>query len=126
MTEADLIWNRACSKQCTNPCSGDTALAALLTAHGLTMNGGVLHTVECLTSQELVDAKSGYRFFGLGQVADLMSRARQLFEADEDLEYYESLLDTEYESLIPDDSLLLERFEKHLQLNPTDFAPLGT
>jgi hypothetical protein len=35
----------------------------------------------------------------------------------------ESLLDGEYAALIPDDSVLLERFEEHLRSHPFDFAP---
>ena len=61
----DLIWNRASEGGGANPQAGDLALAALLRAHGLTMNGGVLHAVERLQPSELQDAASGYRFFGL-------------------------------------------------------------
>ncbi len=151
LTEADRIWNRACEGGGRNPQSGDRALAALLRAHGLAMNGGVLHAVECLSSSELSDAESGYRFFGFDSVADLVSRARRLSEADagsghrslglgwagdlvsrirlffrgsDDLESQESRLDAEYAALIPDDSALVERFEEYWRLHPSDFAPL--
>ena len=50
MTPVDIIWNRAWKGVGPNACSGDRALAALLKAHGLAMNGGVLHAVECLKS----------------------------------------------------------------------------
>jgi hypothetical protein len=124
LTSADLIWNRACEGGGPNPSRGDSALAALLSAHGLTMNGGVLHAVECLTPSELSDAKAGYCFFGLDSVADLMSRARRILEANADLETQESLLDEEYGKLIPDDASIAERFEKRLKANPSDFAAL--
>lgn len=124
MTEEENIWNRACEGGGENPRDGDRALAALLKAHGLTMNGGVLHAVECLDASELADARSGYCFFGLDSVAELMTRARRLFEADQDLESHESLLDREYATLIPDDSALYARFEEHHKMRSTDFAPV--
>lgn len=144
LTETDLIWNRACEGGGSNPRRGDRALAALIRAHGLAMNGGVLHAVECLSKPELLDAESGYRFFGFGSVADLIRRARQFSEADtrsgratgllsrirrlfraaDDLETQESQLDSEYAALIPDDSVLLERFQEHWRTHASDFAPL--
>ena len=96
MRPADIIWNRACEGGGRNPSTGDHALAALLKAHGLAMNGGIMHAVECLDASELADAESGYRFFDLGAVADLLSRARKILEADLDLESYESQLDQDY------------------------------
>jgi len=122
MTSADTIWNRACEGGGQSPSAGDRALAALLKAHGLAMNGGVLHAVECLSVSELSDSQSGYRFFGLGAVADLLSRARRLFEAGQDLESYESQLDREYATLIPDDSALYEHFERAYATRPAEFS----
>jgi hypothetical protein len=125
MTDADLIWNRAATIDLHGAAQrGDRALWALLQVHGLTMNGGVLHAVEVLSAEALSAAGDGYRFFGLASVADLLERARQIFEAGEDLENHESRLDTEYSRLIPDDSALCERFEEHFRLHPYDFAPL--
>ena len=86
------------------------------------MNGGVLHAVECLSASELADAKSGYRFFGLGSVAELLSRARKIWEADQDRGSYERLLDHDYAMLIPDDSALCDRFEELHRRRPSDFA----
>jgi hypothetical protein len=122
MTPADLIWNRACEGGGPNPSNGDRALAALLKAHGLAMNGGVLHAVECLSASELADAESGFRFFGYGAVADLLARARKIWEADQDLESYETQLDNDYAALIPDDSSLVERFEHLRKTRPSEFA----
>ena len=122
MTTADLIWNRACEGGGPNPCNGDRALAALLKAHGLAMNGGVLHAVECLNAAELAEAESGYRFFRYGRVADLLSRARKIREADLDLEPHEPQLDNNYAALIPDDSSLVERFEHLYRTRPSEFA----
>lgn len=124
MTEADMIWNRACGEAPLRTRPGDRALADLLRAHGLVMNGGVLHAVECLTSRERSDAESGYRFYGLAPVACLLSRARAILAANEDLELHESQLDREYDGIVPDDTALVERFEEHLKANPSDYAPL--
>lgn len=124
LSDANKIWNRACF--CSGPTqyAGDRALADLLTAHGLTMNGGVLHAVECLTGAQLAAATAAYRFFGLDLVAELLLDARRVFEMNVGLEDAESKLDSRYAELIPDDSLLEERFENHLRAMPSDFAPL--
>lgn len=124
MKETDLIWNRACEGGGASLRVGDRSLAALLTAHGLAMNGGVLHAVECLDATELADAKAGYSFFGFDSVAELLTRARRLFEADQDLEFHESELDQEYAILIPDDSALCERFEERYRTGPSAFEPI--
>jgi len=125
LTEADRVWNRACMERGgTNPQPGDSALAALLQVHGLTMNGGVLHSVESLSLQELECAKSGYRFFGLDAVAELVARAQAAAKVGQDLESQEGLLNGEYAELIPDDSYLVSRFEEHFRTRPSDFAPL--
>lgn len=122
MTPADTIWNRACKGGGQNPLAGDYALAALLKGHGLTMNGGVLHAVECLDDSELADAQTGYRFFGLGAVSDLLTRAKGVLTADEDLETYESELDQEYATFIPDDSALCGHFERIYTARPAEFS----
>jgi hypothetical protein len=124
LTEADMVWNRACGEDRLRSFPGDRALADLLRAHGLAMNGGVLHAVECLTAEELTDAEAGYRFYGLAAVASLLSRARKLFETGDDLERNEQQLDGQYADMIPSDSSLVERFEKRLKSSPSDFAPL--
>ena len=124
LTEADKIWNRACGEDPLRVLPGDRALADLLYAHGLAMNGGVLHAVECMTAEELSDAEAGYRFFGLDGVASLLSRARRIFEAGDELGSHEQKLDGKYVHMIPSDSSLANRFEQQLKCNPLDFAPL--
>jgi hypothetical protein len=124
LTDADMIWNRACGEHPLRSLPGDRALADLLRIHGLAMNGGVLHAVECLAAEELTDAEAGYRFYGLAEVASLLSRARKLFETGDNLEFHEQQLGRQYADLIPSDSSLVECFEKRLQANPSDFAPL--
>lgn len=124
LTKADMIWNRACGENPLRALPGDRALADLLYAHGLAMNGGVLHAVECLTAEELSDAKAGYRYFGLDDVASLLSRARGIIETVDDLGSHEQQLDSEYAHMVPSDSSLVDRFEKRLKVKPLDFAPL--
>lgn len=124
LTEVDMIWNRACGEDPLRALPGDRALADLLHAHGLAMNGGVLHAIECMTAEELSDAQAGYRFFGLDGIASMLSRARRIFEAGNDLGSHEQQLDGEYARMIPSDGSLFERFEKRLKSSPSDFAPL--
>lgn len=126
LSEADMIWNRACGEDPSRALPGDRALADLLYAHGLTMNGGVLHAIECMTDMELSYAEAGYRFIGLDGIASLLSRARRILEAGDDLGKHEQQLDGEYVHIIPSDSSLVERFEKRFKSNPLDFAPLRT
>ena len=103
---------------------GDRALAALLRAHGLAMNGGVLHAAELLSENELTDAQNGYQFFAFPAVAGLLSRARNLFNDGHELDRYECELDAEYMQHTPDDSALFQKFEQHFSSHPTGFAPL--
>lgn len=124
LTPADMIWNRACGPERLHDLPGDRALADLLQAHGLAMNGGVLHAVECLSANQLSAAEAGYRLFGLDAAASLLSHAKHILESDQDLELHERELDRRYADIIPDDSALVERFEKHLAENPSQYAPL--
>jgi hypothetical protein len=88
------------------------------------MNGGVLHAIECMTPEELSDAGAGYQYYGLANVASLLSRAQAIFEAGDDLGSHDQELDSEYAHMIPSDSSLVERFESRLKTSPSDFAPL--
>lgn len=124
LTDADMIWNRACGEDPLRNLAGDRALTDLLYAHGFVMNGGVLHAVECLTAEELADADAGYRYFGLEGIASLLFRARRVFEAGKDLGNDEQKLNGEYAALIPSDSAVVDRFEKRFKSNPSEFAPL--
>jgi hypothetical protein len=125
LTEADMIWNRACGGDALRALPGDRALTDLLYAHGLAMNGGVLHAVECMTAGELSDAEAGYRYFGFDGIASLLSHARRIFETEDDLGSHEHGLDTEYARYIPSDSALVARFEARLESHSSEFAPLS-
>lgn len=124
LTEAGMTWNRACGEDPLRSLPGDRALVDLLRAHGLAMNGGVLHAVEYLAAEELRDAEAGYRFYGFDEVASLLARARRLFEVGDELERHELELDRRYAALIPSDNALIEQFEDRLASRPSDFAPL--
>jgi hypothetical protein len=123
MNEDELIWNRACGRMGPEAGVGDRALSALLRAHGLSMNGGVLHAVECLSASEIEQAASRYRFFGFNAAASLLLGARRILESGQDLADHEALLDRDYHRLIPDDASLYARFEEHRRSHPRDFAP---
>jgi hypothetical protein len=67
---ADRVWNRAALEAGgPSPAKGDRALAALLLAHGLVMNGGVHHALRCMQPAELMAAAEGFSFFSLADVA---------------------------------------------------------
>jgi hypothetical protein len=122
LTTAAMIWNRACGDDPLRALPGDRALADVLYAHGLAMNGGVLYAVECMTVEEQCDAEAGYRYYGLDGIATLLTRAREIFEAANDLGDYEQQLNLDYVRLIPSDSSLVERFESQLKSRPYDFG----
>jgi len=124
LTQADMIWNRACGEDPVRSLPGDRALADMLKAHNLIMNGGVLHAIECLTASELSDAEAGYTYFGLEAITSLLSHARAIFEVGNDLDADEHRLDTQYADLIPSDSSLVKCFEKRLNLIPFEFESL--
>ena len=75
LTTADIIWNRACLQDVAGLEVGDRALAAMILAHGLVMNGGVLHAVEALDADQLAAAKEGFRYFGLARVEAFLAEA---------------------------------------------------
>lgn len=58
------IWNRAALEAGgPAPGDGDRALAAMLAAHRLIMNGGVLHTVGVLDATAVAAACAGFEYF---------------------------------------------------------------
>jgi hypothetical protein len=73
LTTAGNVWNRAAlTAGGPVPCEGDRALADLLFAHGLVMNGGVDHLVEVASVERIAAAVRGFRFYGLDEVASLL------------------------------------------------------
>lgn len=126
LTHSDLIWNRACGEHALRELPGDRALADLLRAHGLAMNGGVLHAVECLTEDELSAAEAGYRYFDYDEIASLLRGAKVSTLTESDIGGLEHRFDSEYLKLIPCDDSIEARFQSDLMANPSAYAPLRT
>ena len=120
----DATWNRAAFLAGKpGPRTGDSALSALLLAHGSVMNGGMLNCCQdSLSGDELQAAILGYQYFGLGAVAELLTRAK-LIPID-DADEAEARLDLEYAALIPDDNAIVVRFEAKFRASPADFGPV--
>lgn len=122
--EEQIIWNRAAIERGgQTPGNGDKALAALLLAHGLVMNGGVLDAVEAL-GDELAAACNGYRFYGFENAASLLEGARVF--SDEDQEEREENLNLTYSKAIPDDGVILNRFRAHFATHPELYSSIGS
>src|SRR5262245_34708977 len=124
LSKADLVWNRACLGDAAALLSGDRALRAMLTFHNIAMNGGVLHALEHFDPDVLERAKSGYQFFNLDGIADLLSEAKAASIADDDMNQWEVELDTRYHAIAPDDATLVARFEMVFRDRPAEFAPI--
>ena len=110
------VWNRAALESGgANPREGDRALAALLLAHGLVMNGGVHHALEVLSEEEIREAISGFGFFSLAPIGQLLKEAPTLDE---------EVANQRYWSFIPGDEAINRRFRVIFQSSPDAFAPL--
>ena len=113
------IWNRACLESGgPTPAAGDVALASLLLAHGLAMNGGVAHALECLSQAETSAAIAGFNYFGL-------TAASIVFEQrPDDSEDAQERLDMMYRAAVPSDHVLVHAFRVKLVSTPSAFAPI--
>jgi hypothetical protein len=125
MTSADKVWNRAALEAGgASPGPGDRALASLLLVHGLVMNGGVHHAIECIERTEILAAADGYEFYGCDDVASFFRAA-----ADDPLlciwtDETEVAANRRYAEMVPDDSYLVARFEKAYSERAEQFAPI--
>ncbi len=116
--EATIVWNRAATKHGGElPRAGDAALSALLLAHGLVMNGGVLHAIEGLEASELAAAREGFCFFGFDEVARLFEHAEK--GGDDEAAFGKA-----YSDALPDDGAIMERFFQHFAEHPDLYAPI--
>ena len=114
----DQIWNRACLESGGPlPAAGDVALASLLLAHGLVMNGGVVHALECLSQAEISAAIAGFDYFGLTEAAKVLK------EAPDESEETEERLNQLYWAAVPNDETLAHAFRVKLLASPEAFAP---
>jgi hypothetical protein len=108
---------------------GDIALAALLSVHSLAMNGGMLHSVENHSQDQIERAIAGYRYFGLDAAAAVVEsvarRAASIdLDADDDAaERLEIDANESYAAAVPDDSTPAS-FEQIYERRPESFSPL--
>ncbi|MDG0832992.1 hypothetical protein [Roseateles saccharophilus] len=114
-----MIWNRACFGGEGSERAGDVALNALLKFHGLAMNGGVLHAVECLTQAELINACKGFQYFGFEVLAsDIEEANRALAEGDDS---HEDDFDERYGRHVPSDQVLFSAFQLDYERRPENY-----
>jgi len=128
-SDTDLVWNRAALEAGgPSPGPGDVALASLLSLHSVAMNGGVLHSVEHHSAEELTAGVAGYRYFGLPQAGEVFEWVadclRNLESAPHEADDLEIEADNRYAAAVPDDSTLAERFEQAFRDHPDAFAPV--
>ena len=119
LSKQDQIWNRAALEAGgSSPAVGDIALANLLMAHGLIMNGGVEHAIECLSRDELADSIAGFKYFGFLAAANVLS------QPPSNMEDSEELLNSAYWQAVPDDSALAHAFHLKLLATPDAFSAI--
>jgi hypothetical protein len=120
----DQIWNRAAQGGGDSPGCGDRALASLLLLHGLSMNGGVHHAIECLSPDEVANAIEGFAYFGFDDMTVWLNAASSDPVLKEWTDETEIAALYRYAELIPDDDCLVTRFEAVYQERTSEFAPL--
>lgn len=120
LSRQDQIWNRAALELGgDNPREGDKALASLLLLHGMAMNGGIDHALEVLTPLEFSAALSGFRYFGLNRVAELLEGIGESVT-----EARAEKLHKEYGVAVPSDGTLVHAFRLKLLASPEAFSPV--
>jgi hypothetical protein len=124
-SQADAVWNRAALEGGgAHPKAGDSALAALLRAHGYIMNGGVHHAVECLSPEERAAAIEGYSYFGLSAAAEALTSAAH-GSLSPWTDESEEAANHAYWRQVPDDESLVRAFEAVLRERPDEFASIA-
>jgi len=129
--DADAVWNRAAmSNGGPTPAAGDQALARVLGLHSLAMSGGLLSALEMRAPEAVLAAIAGYRHFGLDGAADVwrwLSDETGTHDSDQEPEFFdvlESEADNRYAAVIPTDDTIAQAFQRHLEANPDQYAPL--
>ena len=123
-SDADKVWNRAAMQGGgDSPGPGDRALASLLLLHGLAMNGGIHHAIDCLIPEELTAAIAGFSYFDFDEMAEWLKNAPNDPLLREWTESTETPAIFRYAEYIPDDALLTTRFEAIYNDRALDFAP---
>jgi len=115
LTDADRVWNRACYREGTELHEGDLALGALLLVDGYIQNGGVGHAFD-LGPEELAAGLAGYKYFGLHELAALITPHPGEQEVEYNRRYYE---------FTNRDNAINAKFEEMFREHPERFAPLG-
>lgn len=123
LTTQEAVWNRACGNGAPVPGPGDTALAALLTFHGMVRNVGTLDAIQSLTADELAAARVGYRYFGFANVAGVIGAGQQAIAQGLDLALLAATLDEAYDAIV-EEGALMRAFEAHFAREPSAYAPL--
>ncbi len=101
-----------------------------MSLHNVAMNGGLLHSVEHHSDDEIARAIAGYRYFGLDDAASVIEwvqREAARVDVNVDLEAAERVefeADSRYADVVADDDVLFRRFESRLADEPGAFAPL--
>jgi hypothetical protein len=114
LTDADRVWNRACSYDAAGLREGDRALAALLLVDGYIQNGGVCHAFD-LTPDKLSAGLAGYAFFGLDELAAIIKPHGGGEEAEYDRRYY---------AWTQPVCRIRAKFDEMFRNHPERFAPL--
>ena len=121
---ADKVWNRAALEGGgDSPGPGDYALTSLLLLHGLAMNGGIHHAIECLTPEELSAAIDGISYFDFDEMAEWLRNASSDPLLKEWTDNTETPAIFRYAEYVPDDAHFAARFETIYRDRPSDFAP---
>jgi hypothetical protein len=124
LTIPEQIWQRACGNGPAAPRTGDIALMAMLTFHGLVMNMGALHAIKCLNDEQVAASRAGFRYFGFGNIAGVIGAGQHAIAQELDLDELETTLEDAYGAIIEADSVLMKAFEAHYAHAPADYASL--
>ena len=111
------VWNRACDYDFQPTLDGDRALKRAIQFDGLTCNGGLGHSLDVLSDEDVREAVKSFRYFGLLDTAHLVREALAL--PDEGMR--EALTDTYYE--LTEDALE-SAFERHYVEYPHEYEPV--
>ena len=125
LTLPEKIWQRACGSGPAAPGTGDVALMAMLTFHGLVMNMGTLHAIECLNDEQVAASRAGYRYFGLKNIAGVIGAGQHAIAQGLDRDELDTMLEEAYAAIIEEDGVLLRAFEAHYAQDPSAYAPLA-
>ena len=120
MSASAGVWNRACAEAGatrTLTAPGDRALADMILAHSLAMNGGLLYAIETRRDEERVAAAGGYRYFGLNAAAEVLDLATS--------EQLEIEADERDGAVVPDDGVVVAAFEAKYAESQAEFATLN-